>query len=159
MEPLSASAPRDQVFISYSHADRKWLDRLLEHVRPLVREGHVQVFSGKSIRVGADWRSEIQAALDAASIAVLLISVHFLASDFIMSEELPRLLAGAAERGTTIIPLIVTPCLFESMPSVSRFQAANPPSKPLCVMRQAEWHKVLADLAREIQRHVNNQGV
>jgi TIR domain len=159
MEPLSSSTVRNQVFISYSQPDRKWLDRLLVHVRPLIRGGHIQVFSDIGIRAGADWRSEIQTALDTASIAVLLISVHFLASDFIMNEELPQLLAGAEERGTTILPVIVTPSLYETMPSVSRFQAVNPASKPLCVMRPAEWHKVLSDLAREIQRHVNNQDV
>src|SRR5689334_24563931 len=99
MESTPKRAP-SKVFISYSHRDVKWLERLLQHVRPLVRESQIQVFSDREIKVGADWHREIKAALDTASIAVLLISVHFLASDFIMNEELPRLLAGAEERGT-----------------------------------------------------------
>jgi hypothetical protein len=156
---MPARAPSNNVFISYSHADRKWLDRLLENVRPLVRDGHIQVFSDNGIMVGADWRSEIQAALDSASIAILLISTHFLASDFIMNEELPYLLAGAADKGTIIMPVIVTPSLFETMPSLSRFQVANSPRKPLSAMRPAEWQKVLVDLAREIQRRVTGHGV
>jgi TIR domain len=149
MGSMPARASSNSVFISYSHADRKWLDRLLENVRPLVREGHIQVFSDKDIMVGADWRSEIQAALNAASIAVLLI----------MNEELPHLLAGAADKGTIIIPVIVTPSLFETMPSLSRFQAANSPSKPLSAMRPSEWQKVLVDLAREIQRRITGQSI
>ena len=135
MGSKSATVSGNHVFISYSHADRKWLDRLLRHLRPLVREGHIQVFSDTNIRTGADWRSEIQAALDAASVAVLLISADFLASDFIMDQELPRLLAGAAGRGTTIMPVIVAPSLYETVPSLSQFQAANPPSRPLSAMR------------------------
>jgi hypothetical protein len=151
----SGSAASNHVFISYSQADHRWLDRLLQQLRPLVREGYIQVFSDRNIRTGADWQSEIQGALDAASIAVLLISADFLASDFIMDQELPRLLAAAASKGTTIMPVIVTPSLFESMPSLSRFQAANPPSRPLSAMRASDRDKVLADLAAEIYRVVS----
>jgi hypothetical protein len=155
MESKSAGAAGSHVFISYSHADRRWLDRLLRILHPLVREGYIQVFSDANMSVGADWQSEIQAALDAASVAVLLISADFLASDFIMDRELPRLLDGAASRGTTIMPVIVAPSLFETMSSLSRFQAANPPSRPLSAMRASEWNKVLVDLALEIHRVVS----
>ncbi len=158
MEPETTRFHK-RIFISYSHADRKWLDRLLNNIRPLVREGHIQVFSDRDIAVGADWRKEIQTALDAAGLAILLISVDFLASDFIMNEELPRLLDGAADQGTVIMPVIVTPSLFEAIPSLSRFQAVNPPSKPLSAMRPSEWQKVLAELAHEIQRRVADHGV
>lgn len=155
MEANSANTVGSHVFISYSHADRRWLDRLLRQLRPLVREGYIQVFSDKNIKTGADWRNEIQTALDAASIAVLLISADFLASDFIIDQELPRLLAGAASRGTIIMPVIVAPSLFETMSSLSRFQATNPPSRPLSAMRASERDTVLADLAREIHRIVS----
>jgi hypothetical protein len=41
------------------------------------------------------------------------------------------------------------------MSTLSRFQAANPPSRPLSAMRAAERDKVLADLAAEIHRVVS----
>src|SRR5689334_17933594 len=115
MKPESERTTNNNVFISYSHADRKWLDSLLRHLRPLTRDGYIQVFSDVSIRPGADWQREIQIALDSASVAVLLISANFLASDFIIDQELPRLLAGAASRGTIIMPVIVGPSLFETV--------------------------------------------
>jgi TIR domain-containing protein len=152
MESKSASAAGNHVFISYSHADSRWLEQLLRHLRPLMREGFIQVFSDRNIRTGADWQGEIQCALEVASIAVLLISADFLASDFIINQELPRLLAGAASRGMAIMPVIVGPSLFEMVPSLSQFQAANPPSRPLSAMRASEWKKVLVELAREIHR-------
>lgn len=155
MEPKATSEPDNHVFISYSHADRRWFNRLLQHLQPLVRDGYISVFSDQSIKIGADWQIEIRAALNAASIAVLIVSADFLASKFIVNEELPRLLAGAEDKGTTIMSVIVAPCLFELMPSLSRFQAANPPSNPLSAMRVSEAEEILASLAREIYRHVN----
>jgi hypothetical protein len=151
MQSNPAGAKDNTVFVSYSHADRRWVDRLLVHLHPLVREGCIRVFSDRSIATGADWRNEIQAALDAANIAILIISADFLASDFIMNQELPQLLAGAASRGTTIMPIIVAPSLYKSIPSLSQFQAANPPSRPLSAMPSSGWNQVLANLAREIQ--------
>lgn len=157
VEPKPESLFNNHVFISYSHADSRWLDQLLRHLRPLVREELIKVFSDRSIRIGADWRAEIRAALDASSITILLISADFLASDFIIDEELPRLLAGAASRGTIIMSVIVGPSLFEMVPSLSQFQTANPPSRPLSAMRPSEWNKVLVDLAREIHRVVSRR--
>lgn len=152
MDTPPEKVARDQVFISYSHADRRWLDRLLQHLRPLVRDGHIKVFSDKDIGFGEDWRSKLQAALESARVAILLISSDFLASDFIADHELPPLLAAAADKGTTIIPVNVASSLFEMTPSLTRFQAANPASRPLAAMRRSEADKVLADLARQVYR-------
>src|SRR5205085_3649505 len=43
--PLHQQAnTRDQIFISYSHADKRWLDRLMIHLRPLVRDDNLKVW-------------------------------------------------------------------------------------------------------------------
>jgi hypothetical protein len=91
---------KTSVFVSYSHKDQKWLERLLTHLSPLQRNGSIDVWSDKDIRAGASWRKEITQALDKAAVAVLLISADFLASDFVMVEEVPRLLRSAESKGT-----------------------------------------------------------
>src|SRR3954470_17624379 len=88
-EPMTSSPPpRTKVFISYSHADRTWLERLKWHLKPLVREGRLDCWDDTRIRPGDDWKREIRTALEKAQVAVLLISARFFASDFIDKNEL-----------------------------------------------------------------------
>ena len=125
---------REQIFISYSHRDRDWLERLQVHLAPLTKaHGHV-LWDDTKIAAGEKWRASIGRAMASAKVAVLLVSADFLASDFIMENELPTLLAAAADQGAVILPVITAPCRFRETQSLAQFQAVNPPSKPLSAM-------------------------
>lgn len=82
------------VFISYSHKDKQWLERLKVHLKPFVDDISIDVWDDTRIRVGDDWQGEIESALNKAKVAVLLISADFLASEFIKNNEIPNILAG-----------------------------------------------------------------
>jgi len=62
----------------------------------LQRAGVAEFWDASDMRGGADWEKEIENAVRQSDIAVLLISPSFLASDFIVSKELPELLARRA---------------------------------------------------------------
>jgi hypothetical protein len=102
-----ARAPR--VFLSYSHRDEPILEALLPYLATLEREGLVAVWSDRQIQGGERWREAIDTALDAATIAVLLISQEFLASPFVRDEELPRILEQQLAGQMTILPVFVSP--------------------------------------------------
>ena len=142
---------RTKVFISYSHADKDWLDRLKRHLKPLVREGNLDCWDDTHIRPGDDWQQEIQNALDTAQVAVLLISADFFASDFIDETELPPLLDAAQAEGVLILPVIISASRFARIPSLARFQAVNPPDRPLKNMPEGEQERVLDHLAHTIE--------
>jgi hypothetical protein len=117
---------RTEVFISYSHADQDWLDRLKRHLKPLVREGSLDCWDEPDIRPGDDWKREIRNALDTARVAVLRISADFFASDFIDEIELPPLLEAAKAKGVRILPVILSAARFARNPALARFQMVNP---------------------------------
>src|SRR5271170_5638040 len=101
---------RTKVFVSYSHADEVWLKRLQIHLKPLHRQGLVDLWDDTRIAPGQKWKFEIESAINSAAVAILLVSADFLASDFIDKDELPPLLAAAEDKGTMILPLIIGPC-------------------------------------------------
>ncbi|MGH3973171.1 MAG: toll/interleukin-1 receptor domain-containing protein [Pseudonocardiaceae bacterium] len=143
-------ARRTRIFISYSHHDRNWCDQLRVNLRPIERDGLIDLWDDTRIAAGEIWRDEIDAALDSANVAVLLISPDFLASDFIMDNELPPLLAAAENQGCTVLPLLVRPSLFAERPELSRFQTVNPNAVPLTAMTEVERDTVLVALAKRI---------
>jgi hypothetical protein len=147
----SVSPQRTKLFISYSHVDREWLERLKRHLKPLIRTGKVDCWDDSQIRPGDDWQQEIRAALETAKVAVLLISADFFASDFIDEDELPPLLTAAQAKGTRILPVIISACRFARTPELARFQAVNPLDRPLKGISQAEQEEVLNSLAETIE--------
>ena len=58
---------------------------------------------------------------------VLLVNADFLASDFIVNEELPALLKS---EDVVVIPVVLGPCRYAES-SLSQFQALNDPKRPL----------------------------
>src|SRR5262245_51646588 len=144
-----ASPIRDKVFISYSHKDQPWLERLQTMMKPLVREGALLSWADTMIGTGADWRDEIHAALRTARVGVTLVSPNFLASDFIAEVELPALLTAAAEDGLQVCWILVSACLHETS-GLSRFQAAHDISRRLDSLTPAELNQTLAAIARTI---------
>ncbi len=140
-----------RIFVSYSHQDARWLKRLQVHLKPLAREGTVDVWDDTRIAAGSRWREEIAGAIAAADVAILLVSADFLASDFIANEELPPLLAAEQARGLVVMPVIVSPCRFTKTSSLAQFTAVNYGLKSLEEMNKGEQAALLTRLTDDIE--------
>lgn len=150
---------RTKVFISYSHNDIAWLERLQVHLKPLEREGIIERWDDTKLEVGEQWQEEMKTALETARVAVLLVSPDFFASDFIYKEELLPLLERAQDGGTTILPVIISPCRFTREEGLSRFQAVNDPKKPLVDMSQGEQEACWEMLVTRIDNLFQNTSI
>jgi TIR domain len=148
---MVAPGARTRVFVSYSHRDRKWLDRVKVHLKPLVREGAIELWEDTRITAGVDWRAELKRELTLARVAILLVSADYLASDFVATEELPALLRAAEEDGAQILMLIVSASRFAEGP-LARFQAINDADDPLIGMKKPQREDTFVRLAAAVVR-------
>jgi hypothetical protein len=141
------------IFISYSHADKMWLERLEKHLKILKRYfSDIEYWDDTKINGGDKWKQEIEKAIKKANVAILLVSTDFLASDFVTSDEIPPLLRKAGEEGTRILPLIVSPCAY-TISELNEFQAINDPNMTLSDLRgdEAAIERVYLDLINSIR--------
>jgi hypothetical protein len=136
---------RDMIFISYSHRDKKWVDELVTMLRPMKQNLAMEVWSDKRIKPGRLWSEEIEEAIRRSKIAVLLVSRHFLDSDFVSTHELPALTHAADSGHLQVFWIACSHCLYEHT-DIARFQAANNPARPLDSFRRR------ADRDRELRR-------
>jgi hypothetical protein len=137
------------VFVSYSRRDKRWLKDLRTMLAPLVRDSVVDVWWDGAIKPSQRWREEIEAALASARVAVLLVSPHFLASDFIVNEELAFLLEAARQRRVDIHWALLAPCLYEKTP-LKDLQALHDLAWPLNALSGAARGNALKEICEGI---------
>ena len=113
------------VFVSYSREDAEWRRQFELMLRPLVRERRLEVWSDERNLVGEQWRPQLREAIGRARVALLLVSPAFLASDFIMEQELPALI----ERGVRLVVVLVRPCLWDEVGMLADVQWAHDPRR------------------------------
>jgi hypothetical protein len=145
---------RSGVFLSYSHVDVKWLDRPKVFFENLRNRGWAEAWTDHQIRPGADWDAEIQKALDAAAVAILLISENFLVSEFIGRVELPRILEAREARGLVVLSVYLSPSTIGDYPELAGIQALNGPEKFLCDMTPGEQEALWVKMYEEIKRAI-----
>ena len=148
--------PGSQVFIGYSHKDKRWLDQLLLMLAPLIRSAQLDIWVDTRINAGAEWFPEIRRALRSARVAVLLVSPNFLASKFIQENEMPQLLEATEKRGLTILWIAISASLFEETP-IARYKALNNLARPLDRLSPAERNEALVKICQQIKECINSR--
>ena len=74
---------RTKVFISYSHEDAEWMERLKKQLGVLERQGLLDVWVDTELKAGEEWHNRLHQEMLSAKVAVLLVSADFLTSDFV----------------------------------------------------------------------------
>jgi dipeptidyl aminopeptidase/acylaminoacyl peptidase len=141
------------IFISYSHRDRRWLMDLQIHLKPYIRNRSLAIWDDTQIAPGAIWREEIEQALNTATVAILLVSPYFLASDFIHNEELGPLLEAAEARGLTIGWIAVSASAYEET-YIEKYQALHEIARPLDSLDRPERNSVWVEIGKRISQMI-----
>jgi len=113
---MTANTRPIKVFFSYSHKDRKLLEKLKTHLSLLQREGLIQEWHDGCIQAGQEWESEINQQLEAADLILLLISPEFMKSEFCYAKEMERALQRHEAGTARVVPIILRPTDWQSAP-------------------------------------------
>jgi TIR domain len=142
---------RDRVFVSYSHDDEQWWRRLRTVLAAWTRGEPTAIWWDGFIEAGQKWREEIDKALAAARVAVLLVSPNFLASEFIIKEELPKILDAAESEGVRVLWCMVRKCWYEET-RIKDYQGAHDPKKAWNALSETELDELLVEVAKKIKQ-------
>jgi hypothetical protein len=85
-----------------------------------------------------------------AKVALLLVSDAFLASEFVMNEEVPKLLAAAEAKGVRVLWVSLSPCLVEHTP-IGEYQAVLPLDHYLDELDKPQQQRALKTIAERIR--------
>ncbi len=156
--PLPIDLPEDKpvVFISYSHKDEEWKDRLRPHLEMLELEDRIRIWDDRKINPGRDWFDEIKGIMDRAAVSVCLISADYLASNFCTKEEIPYLLERRKDAGMELILILLRPCAWKTVSWLKALQML--PRDGKCVSRDFKGNEdeVFAEVAERIFDIIDN---
>jgi TIR domain len=146
----------ETIFISYSHKDEDWKERIVTHLKVLALEGHLETWDDRRIGGGEDWYAAIMQAIEKGGVAVLLVSANSLTSEFIRKEEVPRLLAlRDAGKLRRLIPLVIKPCPWQAVDWLRKMNLRPRDGQPLSSMSEAEADAAMAAFAMEVFKLTN----
>jgi hypothetical protein len=155
--PDRGAAPRDPerrlrllVRHSGSSTDAELSDKLLAHLRPLQRFAGMDVWTDDQIRAGDVTRNRVDAAIEDADVAMLLLSADFIGSDTLQEVEIPKLLERHRAGRLRVIPVVLRSCVWEVLPWLSELGPLPNGGQPIASFEGADLDRVLTRLVREI---------
>lgn len=109
---------------------------------PVARERRLEVWTDQREVVGEEWRPQLLDGIARSRAALLLVSKPFLASQFIMGQELPALI----DRGVRRIPVLLRERDWQREPMLERLQWALDPRRSIVDSRDPQGKNRLGAL-------------
>lgn len=142
------------VFVSYSHKDETLCQLLEKHLVALKREGVINVWNDRRIGPGGEWRAEIDAHLNDASLILLLVSNYFLDSDYCYDVEMKCAMRRHDARLARVIPIVLRPCDWHGTP-FSKLQALPNDGTPITSWQNRD--EAFTEVARGVRQAAEEQ--
>lgn len=139
-----------RIFVSYSHRDEPGKERLLAHLKLLVRQGLIAPWDDRQIMATEEWEPALEQHLEDANLIILLISADFLASEYCWTVEMQRAMQRHYAGEAQVLPVFFQPCDWKGAP-FDKLQGVPWDAKPIADLANPEdgWTQV-ARAVREI---------
>ena len=137
-----------QVFCCYAREDQSFLLQLKNQLSLLERNRLIVVQADINISPGEDWEQKISHYLNTAQIILLLVSDHFMASNYCYSKEMERALERGKKGEARVVPIILRPVHWQEAP-FARLQCLPRDAKPVTTWSNRD--EALSNIAQGIQ--------
>jgi len=142
----------NRVFISYCHEDKAWFERVKKQFEAAFPIS--STWDDTRIEPGEQWEKEIETALKASTVAVLLLSPKFFMSKYITERELPAIIDASNKGKIKPIPLFISADETRWMASpLKKIQAVNA-DRPMDTLSEGERIALLRRVADQIKREI-----
>lgn len=158
---MADSTGKALIFISYSHKDREELEYVRSHLAPIEALGTLTIWDDNELQIGTDWQGDIKSALNTCRIFTLIVSRHSLASKFIKTVEIARILERRQTEEVPFCPIVATPCHMDGINWLDDVNRRPKDGKALSELpepaRDREMTAIVADLVDIISTLLSKQ--
>ena len=141
-----------KVFYSYSHKDEGLRDHFEKSLALLKDEGHIDEWHDRKILPGGEIHEEIDRHLETSDLILLLFSPDFLDSSE-CKDEMCKALGLRNTRGTIVVPVILRPCAWKDLETISNLRAIPKDGKP--ITRWGDKDEAFLDIYENIKTIVS----
>lgn len=143
-----------KVFISYSHKDKEFKEKLVKHLSSLIRQKYICLWYDNMIQPGEDLDESVLEALHSSQVMLLLVSANYLSSEYCYETELGEAMRMRKEQGMIVIPIMVRPVdvkgtLFDGIMSL--------PTDRKAITQFSNQDEAYEDIAKGIRRVVEGR--
>ncbi|MDR6525321.1 GTPase SAR1 family protein [Chryseobacterium rhizosphaerae] len=108
---LKSPLKMKKIFISYSKQDLTLVNKFIEHLSALQRDGKVSHWYCSALEAGSAWNEEIQKHFEESDIVCFMVSPNFMKTEYIHEHEIKKAFERKkADPGFKIIPIILNFC-------------------------------------------------
>src|SRR5260370_2896714 len=143
-----------KIYCCYAHEDETLLNKLKTHLKPIQRQGLIDVWHDRDISAGMEWAREIDTHLNTAQIILLLVSPDFINSDYCYCIEMKRAIERHTRYEARVIPIILRYVYWQGAP-FGKLQALPKDAKAVTDWRNRE--KAFFNVAEGIRKAVEEQ--
>lgn len=118
-----------KLFISYCHDDLDYFKVFNKGLKKVIKNAEHfdwSTWDDNDIYVGTFWDDEIQYNIDNSNVAMLLVSLGFMASKYIREKEFNEFIKRYKEKGILIVPVMFAPCNFNRWEDLAMLQFFKP---------------------------------
>ena len=140
-----------KIFYCYAREDKDLRDELEMHLSNMKHQNQIVTWCNREIHAGTEWEREIDMHLYTAHFILLLISRHFMASEYCYGIEMKKAL-GRHKIGTAhVIPIILRPVDWKNSP-FSHLQVLPTDGRPVTSWQNRD--KAFVDIVSNIRKAI-----